>query len=177
MSTKKLRVRIAAQTNTEQKAPITTESGRGFKLYSTRKTWFLRPGRSSMVLPIQVRAVLEYWSIGVLAKTKAHNKLNWSFHYSITPPLHHSSRLPQGGKSMGGPSGGSAKPGPLGPDYLLLLSSCWHLVEMNISLRERYGHTLGIKTLFNAAGYIPVYVPIIISFYPWPDNKINRGIA
>ena len=30
MSSKKLRVRIAAQTKTEQKAPITTESGRGF---------------------------------------------------------------------------------------------------------------------------------------------------
>jgi hypothetical protein len=44
--------------------------------------------------------------------------LHWSFHYSITPPLHHSSRLPQVGKSMGAPSGGSAKPGPLGPDSL-----------------------------------------------------------
>jgi hypothetical protein len=31
--------------------------------------------------------------------------LNWSFHYSITPPLHHSSRLPQGGKRMEAPSG------------------------------------------------------------------------
>ena len=30
MSSKKLRVRRAAQTKTEQKAPITTESGRGF---------------------------------------------------------------------------------------------------------------------------------------------------
>jgi hypothetical protein len=28
-----LRARIAAQTNKEEKAPITTESGRGFKLF------------------------------------------------------------------------------------------------------------------------------------------------
>ena len=140
----------------------------------------MRPGRSSMVLPVQVRAVLEYWSIGVLEcwqKRKAEFSLHCSFHYSITPPLHHSSRLPQGGKSMGGPSGGSAKPGPLGPDSLLLLSNCRHLMHVNISLRERYGHTLSIKTLFHAAGYIPIYVPIIVSFYPWPDNKINGGIG
>jgi hypothetical protein len=77
-----------------------------------------------MALPVQVRTVLEYWSIGVLEcwqKRKPECSLNWSFHYSITPPLHHSSRLPQGGKSMEAPSGGSAKPGPLGPDSLLTL--------------------------------------------------------
>jgi hypothetical protein len=65
VSSKKLRVRIAAQTNEEKKAPITEESGRGFKLYSTRKTWSLGPGQSSMVLPVQVRAVLEYWRVAV----------------------------------------------------------------------------------------------------------------
>jgi hypothetical protein len=37
--------------------------------------------------------------------------LNWFLHYSITPPLHHSSGLAQGGKSMEAPSGGSSKPG------------------------------------------------------------------
>jgi len=30
--------------------------------------------------------------------------------------LYHSSKLPQGGKSMEAPSGGGAKPGPLNPD-------------------------------------------------------------
>ena len=64
--------------------------------------------------------MLEYWSVG---KSEIPNfNLNWSFHYSITPPLHHSSRLPQGGKSMEAPSRGSAKPGPLGPDSLLFLT-------------------------------------------------------
>ena len=71
--------------------------------------------------------VLEYWSIGVLAKRKLTFDLNWSFHYSTTPPLHHSRRLPQVGKSMGAPSGGSPKPGPLGPDSLLLV---WLDVEL-----------------------------------------------
>jgi len=46
--------------------------------------------------------------------------LNESFHYSITPPLHHSSRLPQGGKTIEAPSGGSPKQGPLDPDSLLM---------------------------------------------------------
>jgi hypothetical protein len=43
--------------------------------YSTSKTWSLGPGQSSMALPVQVATcleVLEYWSIGVMAKTKAH---------------------------------------------------------------------------------------------------------
>ena len=89
---------------------------------STSKTWSLGAGQSSMALPVQMASyfgVLEYWSIGVLAKRKPTFNLNWSFHYSITPPLHHSSRLPQGGKSMGAPSGGSAKPASLDPDSLL----------------------------------------------------------
>jgi hypothetical protein len=47
--------------------------------------------------------VLEYWSVG---KSKSPNfNLNWFFHYSITPPLHHSSRLPKGGKTIEAPSG------------------------------------------------------------------------
>jgi hypothetical protein len=42
--------------------------------------------------------VLQYWSVG---KSESPNfNLNESFHYSITPPLHHSSRLPQGGKTI-----------------------------------------------------------------------------
>ena len=68
---------------------------------------FAGPGASSF-------GVLEYWSVG------KNESPNWSFYYPITPPLHHSSRLEQGGKSMGAPSGGSPKPGPLGPDSLLL---------------------------------------------------------
>jgi hypothetical protein len=75
-----------------------------------------------MALSVQVRTVLEYWSIGVLEcwqKPKPEFSLHCFFHYSITLPLHHSSRLPLGGKTMEVPSGGSAKPGPLGPDSLL----------------------------------------------------------
>ena len=66
------------------------------------------------------------WSTGVLEcwqKRKPKFYLNWSSHYSITPPLHHSCRLPQGGKSMGAPSEASGKPGPLGPDFLFLFFS------------------------------------------------------
>jgi hypothetical protein len=67
-----------------------------------------------MALPVQVRTLLEYWSIGVLEcwqKQKPEFNLNWFLQYSITPPLHHSSGLAQGGKSMEAPSGGSSKPG------------------------------------------------------------------
>ena len=61
--------------------------------------------------------VLEYWSVG---KSKSYNSnLKGSFHYSITPQLHHSSRLLHGGKSMEEPSGGSPMAGSLGPDSLL----------------------------------------------------------
>jgi hypothetical protein len=75
-----------------------------------------------MALPVQVRTLLEYWSIGVLKcwqKQKPEFNLNWFLHYCITPPLHHSSGLAQGGKGMEAPSGGSLKPGPLGPDSLI----------------------------------------------------------
>jgi hypothetical protein len=44
---------------------------------------------------------------------------------------------------------------------------------MNIALREWYGHTFSIKALFNGAGYIPVNIPIIVGFNPWPDHKVN----
>ena len=67
-----------------------------------------------MALPVKIAScfvVLEYWSIG---KSERPNfNLNESFHYSTTPPLHHSSRLPQGEKTIEAPSGGSPKPGPL----------------------------------------------------------------
>jgi hypothetical protein len=36
----------------------------------------------------------------------------------ITPLLHHSSKLPQGGKTIEATSGGGPKPGPSGPDSL-----------------------------------------------------------
>ena len=65
---------------------------------------------------------MEYWSTGVLEcwqKQKPEFSLNCFFHYSITPPLHYSSRLPQGGKIIEAPSGGSPKPFLLGPDSLL----------------------------------------------------------
>ena len=57
---------------------------------------FARTGASSF-------GVLEYWSTGVLEcweERKSRFKLNWSFHYSITPPLQHSSRLTHGGKTI-----------------------------------------------------------------------------
>ena len=45
--------------------------------------------------------VLEYWSVG---KSEGQNfDLNWFFHYSITPPLHYSSGLPQEGKEHSSP--------------------------------------------------------------------------
>jgi hypothetical protein len=43
-------------------------------VYSTSKTWSLGRSQSSMALPVKVASsfgVLEYWSIGVLAKMKA----------------------------------------------------------------------------------------------------------
>jgi hypothetical protein len=56
-------------------------------------------GQSSTALLVEIArcfGVLEYWSVG---KSKSPNfNLNESFHYSITPPLHHSSRLPIKGK-------------------------------------------------------------------------------
>ncbi|MGB6281510.1 MAG: hypothetical protein WBG91_14955 [Syntrophobacteria bacterium] len=61
--------------------------------------------------------VLEYWSVGKIESPNFN--LNESFHYSTTPPLHHSSRLPQGGKTIEARSGGSTKPGLLGPDSFL----------------------------------------------------------
>jgi len=64
--------------------------------------------------------VLEYWSVG---KSESPNfNLNAFFHYSNTPPLQHSSRLPQRGKSIEAPSGGSPKPGPLGLDSLFVMT-------------------------------------------------------
>ena len=75
-------------------------------IYLTSKTWDSRPGERCMALQVKIASffgVLEYWSVG---KSKSpYFNLNLSFHYSITPQLHHSSRLPQGGKSMEVPSG------------------------------------------------------------------------
>ena len=48
-------------------------------------------------------SVSEYWSIGVLEcwkKRKASFNLNWSFHYSITPPLQQTAAM---GKEYGSP--------------------------------------------------------------------------
>jgi hypothetical protein len=40
-------------------------------VYSTSKIWSFGPGQISMALPVQVRALLEYWNTGVLEKAKA----------------------------------------------------------------------------------------------------------
>jgi hypothetical protein len=59
--------------------------------YSTLKTWSLGPGQSSMALPVQLRTVLEYWSVGVLEYWK---KVCLLFVLNpITPLLHYSSRF------------------------------------------------------------------------------------
>ena len=59
-----------------------------------------------MALSVKIASrfgVLEYWSVG---KSESPNfNLNESFHYSTTPLLHHSSILPQGGKSIEAPQG------------------------------------------------------------------------
>ena len=57
--------------------------------------------------------VLEYWSVG-----KNESPILTCIGLFITALLHHSSRLPQWGKTMGAHLGGSAKPGPLSPDSL-----------------------------------------------------------
>ena len=60
---------------------------------------------------------MEYWSVG---KSERPNfNLNEFFHYSITPQLHYSRRLPHEGKTSRTSSGAGPKPGPLGPDFLL----------------------------------------------------------
>ena len=107
--------------------------------YSASKTWSLGPGQNTMALPVQVRTLLEYWSIGVLEcwqKQKPEFILHCSFHYSITPPLHHSSRLPLGGKTMEAPSGGRSKPGPLGPDFLFFCPRTRHSGRVRLSGRD-----------------------------------------
>ena len=56
-----------------------------------------------------------FWSIGVLAKANARNfNVDCFFHYSITPPLHHSSRLPQEGKTNEVPPEGNPELEPPG---------------------------------------------------------------
>jgi hypothetical protein len=46
--------------------------------------------------------------------------LNWSFHYSMTPPLHHSSRLPQEGKEHSRPLRRQPKARSFGPGVFTL---------------------------------------------------------
>ena len=82
-----------------------------------------------MALPVQVRTVLEYWtkSIADFGMRIAEFKISPFFElYNCNPKSEisnpkcdDSSRLPQGGKTIDAPSGGRAKPGPLGPDSLL----------------------------------------------------------
>ncbi len=58
---------------------------------------------------------LEYWSVG---KSEGQNfNLNCFFHYSTTPPLHHSSRLPQEGKEHSSPLRRLPKDGSFGPRF------------------------------------------------------------
>ena len=63
-----------------------------------------------------------FWSTGVLEcwkKQKPEFILSESFHYSITPSLHHSSRLPQEGKDHSKPLRGHPKPSSFGPGYFI----------------------------------------------------------
>jgi hypothetical protein len=67
-----------------------------------------------MALPVKMTSafkVLEYWTIGVLEKAKTLISICISsYYYSITPPLHCSSRLPLEGKTIEAPSGVGSKP-------------------------------------------------------------------
>ena len=59
-----------------------------------------------MTLPVKIAGyfgVLGYWSVGKRQSPKL--KLNESFHYSITPSLHYSSRLPLEKKTVEIPAG------------------------------------------------------------------------
>ena len=61
-------------------------------IYATSKTWSLRPGQSRRWRDCRYtcRPVLEYWSIGVLAKAKLEFPLELVLsllHYSTTPSL------------------------------------------------------------------------------------------
>jgi hypothetical protein len=60
-------------------------------MHSTSKTWSLEAGQGSMTLPVKIAirfGVLEYWSVGVLAKAKSEFQSELVFF--ITPLLHHS---------------------------------------------------------------------------------------
>ena len=62
--------------------------------------------------------VLEYWSIGVLAKRKLTFDLNWSLsflHYSTTPSLQ---QTPASWKEYGNPLRGQSKVGSFGSGFL-----------------------------------------------------------
>ena len=100
---------------------LDTDKSDQFYIYSRSKTWSFGPGQSSIALPVRIAVcfvVLDYWSIGVLAKANTTNfNLNWSFHSSIVPADRCKRR-----KIIEAPSGGSPKPGPLGPDSLLPFS-------------------------------------------------------
>jgi len=60
--------------------------------------------------------VLEYWSVG--ESDSPNISLNEFSHCSITPPLHHSRRPSQGGKSTEAPSEVIPEPGRIGQDSL-----------------------------------------------------------
>jgi hypothetical protein len=81
----------------------------------------------------RLRAFFEYWSTSIadLGMRIADSQVVFEFRLCIVnpkseisnPKCNDSSRLPQGGKSIEAPSGGSPKPGPLGPDSLLFESN------------------------------------------------------
>ena len=50
-------------------------------------------------------------------------------------------------------------------------------MQVNITLRKWYRYTFSIKPLFDGTGYIPINIPVIIGFNPWPNDKINSGIG
>jgi len=84
-----------------------------------------------MALPVQVRAFLDYWSTRLRIWECGLRNSQIVFELCLcifnpkseisNPKCDDSSRLEQGGKSVGAPSGNSPKPGPLGPDSLFSL--------------------------------------------------------
>jgi hypothetical protein len=70
-----------------------------------------------MALPVKIASVFEYWSIGKLECWKKQKPV---FQFELVLSLFHYSTTPAGCRkrvmSIEAPSGGSPKPGSLGPD-------------------------------------------------------------
>ena len=77
--------------------------------------------------------VIEYWNLRFVC--------NLVLGICCFAMIHHSSRLPQGGKTIEAPSGGSPKPGPLGPDSLL----SWRFRQPSFGLLAKSGVLTKLK--------------------------------